>query len=149
MRTQTQELAALVLMLTRKVAGDAIRHLPEGGIEHLLRQCLPVLQEQPRVIVCVHPDLCGTIEEKLHALLDQHHLETAVTVKGKPELSPGEARLEWADGSATRDMTAIWKQVEDIIATVDFTLLADAAQTQQAATQQTTDNTNHDKGEQT
>lgn len=127
MQKQTEELATLVIMLARKVAGDAVNHLPEGSIEAMLDQCLPVLQQQPKVILFVHPNVRDSMEEKLNALIAHYHFETAITVKVKDGLAPGEARLEWQDGSAERRLDDIWAQIQEIIEHIDFTQLVQAS----------------------
>lgn len=132
---QTQELSELAMLLAQKVAGDALAQLPEGSAKLLVQQCLPVLQQQPRVVLMVHSTIAEQMDAAMRELIDAHHFETHITVKGSDQFQPGEARLEWQDGLAERRMDTIWNQIKSIIEQIDFTQLAQAQPTMAEAVQ--------------
>ncbi len=126
---RTQSLAAIASAMTgvqgeARVLADAVAEgsartilsvlaglLPElcarhGGAEvrALLRHLLPTLGQQPRIVVRVAPAVLDGVREDL-ALLDED-LAASVELNAAP-LTPGDARVTWADGSLNRDEAAI------------------------------------------
>jgi flagellar assembly protein FliH len=91
----------------------------EGGLEEIqavVEACLERLRDEPRLVIrCADSDLdtlrariegstsCGSFEGKLVFLADE-------------TITPGDVRVEWADGGAERDQAALWKEIDAIIA---------------------------------
>lgn len=140
---QTTELAALVRLLVQKIAGDVLADAPAQTLNSMIEDCLNILQSQPKVIASVHPSIRETIAEKLEQMAENHHLEIAIIVKADEALRPGEARLQWPDGQAERNLNEIWQQIDIIINQINFSQLAGASPAMASS-----ENQPYDKGEQ-
>ena len=76
----------------------------EAEVRRLLAHLLPSLQREPRITVRVSP----AIADRLRAdLLGDDDLAARVAVTAAPGLTPGDARVAWANGSLVRDEAAI------------------------------------------
>ena len=128
MQDQCTELLPLVMMITRKVAGDAVAAMPEASVETLVKDCLNVLIRQPKICLLVHPTLKDTMADRVNAVITSLRAECALEVVGSDALSPGEARLEWKDGRAERRLDEIWSQIENMLSAVDFASIATSTQ---------------------
>lgn len=127
MHQQCAELKDLVLLIGRKVAGDAIATQPEAAVENLVRDCLAILVRQPEFRLHVHPSLVDEMTQRLHVTISKLRANCSIAVMGDESLAAGEGRLEWKDGSAERNLTALWEQISQKLQSVDFTAIADAA----------------------
>lgn len=144
-KTQVQELSGLLQMLVEKIAGDTISAAPHKAIEAMIDDCLCVLQEEPRIVIQVHPQCFAAIEEKLRIVAAQHHIESSITLRENTELGLSDIRMNWGNGHAERSLRDIWQKIEEMIGSIDFSKLADMpassqAQTTQEETQQGEDN---------
>jgi flagellar assembly protein FliH len=89
------------------------RHGPDE-IAAVLRQILPVLHSEPKIVVRVNPDLVAALTEEFLS----HDGDLAARVRLLPTgtVALGDARINWENGSATRDTAALWTQIENILA---------------------------------
>lgn len=127
MRLQCAELAQLVLMAARQVAGDAIANYPQAGVETMLHQCLNILLHQPKATLRVHPSLVEPIETGVTDMLTRRGSECDLRITGDDALAVGEGRLEWMDGVAERKLDELWQQVTELLSRIDYTQLAEMA----------------------
>ena len=81
---------------------------------HLLRHLLPTLVREPRITVRVGPAIAGAVRTDLASMDDD--LASRVSVTAVDGLSPGDARVAWADGSLVRDAHAIHAAMVDALA---------------------------------
>jgi len=89
------------------------RHGPDE-IAAVLRQILPILHSEPKIVVRVNPDLVAALTEEFLS----HDGDLAARVRLLPAgtVALGDARINWENGSATRDTAALWTQIENILA---------------------------------
>tara|TARA_B100001123_G_scaffold341188_1_gene386828 strand:- start:520 stop:1296 length:777 start_codon:yes stop_codon:yes gene_type:complete len=120
MLNQSQALSALVLQCARRVAGDAVAEQPVSGIETMVLQCLDALHSQPKIQLFVHESLVDILQDRLNLRLKQQKSDCTITVEAKAGLEPGDAKLQWENGSAMRDQAAIWQQIDTIINQQNF-----------------------------
>ena len=93
----------MLAMLAGMLPDLCARH---GGqeVQALLRQVLPLLSPQDRIVVRVAPAVIGAIRADV-ALLEE---ELAAAVVLTPAaLLPGDARVTWTDGAMVRDQAAM------------------------------------------
>ena len=72
-----------------------------GELRMLVRTLLPALSEEPRIIVRVHSDTMAAMQEEMSSL--DAEIGERVHLLATDAIAPGDARISWAEGSATRD----------------------------------------------
>ncbi len=86
----------------------------DGEVQAVLRKVLPALYSEPKVTIRVTPATASAVAEEL-ARLDPDLAEQmqVVAVEG---MLPGDVRVAWRAGQATRDTTRLWQDIEAILA---------------------------------
>ena len=97
----------VAVLLARRVAGEALDARPLATIGEAARAALRHLRGVPHLVVRVHDSLVGEAEALMKALARERGYEGRLVVLGEPDLFPGDARIEWADGGIVRDRTRI------------------------------------------
>lgn len=83
------------------------------GLDEVFRAIVTVLEGQrtrPEIVIEVHPDYTDEIRTQMGRALKTLH-EGICTVAGNADLGPGDCRLRWEDGGATRSATTLCKQI--------------------------------------
>jgi len=65
--------------------------------------------------VRVHSDMVEAVKPRLNAIARETGFSGAIVVLGEADMRPGDARVEWADGGASRDADALDKTLDDIV----------------------------------
>lgn len=111
---QTAEAIARLLLDCFATAFPALgaRH---GATEAtaVMRAILPALHREPKITVRVNPHLIATMTEEL-ATLDSD-LAARVRLLPTDALALGDARISWDNGTATRDIASLWRQIETVL----------------------------------
>ncbi len=116
---QTAEQAAeatvrcMLTTLTACLPDLCARH-GAGELRALIRCVLPALSEEPRITVRAHPHMTPVIEDEL-ALLEPDIAER-VTLQPSEAIPPGDARVTWSDGSASRQAARARTAVTEALA---------------------------------
>ena len=79
-----------------------------------VRVVLPVLAEEPRITVRVHPHMIGVLEDEL-ASMDFEIVER-ISLHPSEAIAPGDARVTWSEGSASRQAARARAAVEEALA---------------------------------
>jgi flagellar assembly protein FliH len=112
---QSAEAIARLLLDCFAVAFPALsaRHGP-AEMAAVLRKILPALRREPKIAIRISPHLVAAMTDELHAL----DADVAARVRLIPTdaVEPGDARVTWENGSATRDTASLWNQIEGILA---------------------------------
>ncbi|MGE0230486.1 MAG: hypothetical protein AB7O39_11800 [Flavobacteriaceae bacterium] len=90
-----------------KLAAGLVRREPMAEIEALLAQTLGELQGVPHLVVRVNETLAETLKDKAEAQARISGFEGRLIIMGEPNVKPGDARIEWAEGGIVRDMAGI------------------------------------------
>lgn len=85
-------------------------------VKALVHDCLSASYDEPRVVVRAHGSILGPLTDHLDQLTTSSGFNGNLVALEDPSLSPGDCRVEWADGGAERDVTRVW---ESIRATLD------------------------------
>jgi len=80
----------------------------------MLRAILPAVHRQPKITVRVNPHLVTAMTDEIHAV--DADLAAHVRLVPTDAMALGDARITWENGSATRDATSLWNQIESILA---------------------------------
>ncbi len=98
-----RDAAALALAFARKLAGAMLAREPLGPLEDAARECFRHLRGVPHLVVRVSEALVEEADAALRRIGAERGFEGRIVVLGEPDLAPGDARLEWADGGMARD----------------------------------------------
>ncbi len=147
LKMQCEELCQLVMLVGRKVAGDAMNAVPHAAVEAMINECLGVLVRQPKIILTIHPDIQPIISQHLQHALDQADVECELVLHGDSSMETSEGKLEWQDGLAERKLDRLWHQIETKLRDVDFCAIAEKATITDANYEETNKNANEEKGE--
>jgi len=93
--------------LARRIAGEALDAQPLAAIGDAARSALQHLRGVPHLVVRVHESLVDEAEALVKRLARERGFEGRLVVLGEPDLAPGDARMEWADGGVVRDRARI------------------------------------------
>ena len=105
--------AEAMLAMLAAYLPDRCRAHGLAEVEALMKHVLPRMQQQPRLVVRVHPALLTTLRTYVSTLEDVA-METIV-LTSSPALAPGDAQVSWTGGSLRRS-------TEDIRLAVDAVL---------------------------
>jgi flagellar biosynthesis/type III secretory pathway protein FliH len=112
---QSSEAIARVLLGCFAAAFPALsaRH-GQSEVAALLREILPTLHREPKITVRVSPHTAPTLTAELQSL--DADLTARLRLVPTDAVAPGDARITWDSGAATRDAASLWTQIESILA---------------------------------
>ena len=114
--SEIAELASHVVMeICRKLLPHAAEQFAAQEIEALVGGLLPLLVDQPRLTVRVHPRLADDLRGTLGDLAERIGFEGRLVVIETPNLPPSDTRIEWSEGGAERNTTRLWQAVDEIV----------------------------------
>ncbi|MCC5976821.1 MAG: flagellar assembly protein FliH [Salinarimonas sp.] len=113
--TFEDEAIAFATALAEKLAADALAHYPMDAIAQLARKSFEHLRGVPHLVVRVNEGLVEKTEKMMQKLARERGFEGRLVIMGEPEIAPGDARLEWADGGVVREGAKIGASVADAI----------------------------------
>lgn len=113
-----QEAARLALALARALAGAALSDRPHRALEDALRDCFEHARQAPHLAVRVHDAAVEAIETVVRRRAQEAGFAGRVIVLGDPEISPGDARIEWADGGVAIEPGRIAALIDETVAKV-------------------------------
>ena len=96
----------------------------DAEVRAIIRTVLPALTQEPTITVRAHPRTARAVTQEI-ARLDPE-LAAHVQSVGCDAMAPGDVRIAWRNGTATRDAAALWQQVAAVLAPAGL-LRADAA----------------------
>ncbi len=101
------------LSVARKLAGNMIARKPLGEIKDLISECFASLEDVPHLVIRCNPKLADKVKEEAEAQRKTSGFSGRLVILGEPEISLGDARLEWVDGGLVRDISAISAQIDE------------------------------------
>lgn len=120
LENETRDISQFILIVARKIAGDALKNSPQLAVQELLMQCLPIVMNKPRVIIDIPEGMETTLAPHLAPYLERAGFEGEVQLRANAELTPGDAIVEWVGGRAVRDNESMWKDIERMINQLSF-----------------------------
>lgn len=102
--------------LARRLAGSALAERPLAAVADAALVAFRHLRGVPHVVVRVNEVLVEGTDELLGRMARERGIEGRIIVMGEPDLPPGDARFEWADGGLVRDRHAVEAAIEGALA---------------------------------
>ncbi|SRR5579883_197019 len=105
--------------LLRSVAAKAVpalaRREPLAELEAMVIDCLREAAEEPRIVLRVNAAMFDPMRERLHAITQSHGFAGKFVLLVDDSIGPADARLEWADGGAERDIRRIARDLDAVL----------------------------------
>lgn len=117
---EARDIGQFILIVARKIAGDALTQSPHLAVQELLLQCLPIIMNKPKVSIEVPAGIEDKLKSHIVPYLERAGFEGDTLLRGNPELSAGDATVEWTGGRAVRDNESMWKDIERMINQLSF-----------------------------
>jgi flagellar assembly protein FliH len=112
---QTRMAIELSAALVRKLFPKMTERHGVEEIDGLVSTALERLRDEPRIVVRVADSLLDTIQTTVNAVARRTGFEGKIVLLAEPDLAPGDARVEWADGGAERDTARAWRDIDALI----------------------------------
>lgn len=106
-----REALAFAQALALKLAGDALARYPMDAIAEVARSAFEHLRGVPHLVVRVNEELVEKTEALMKKMARERGFEGRLVIMGEPDVAPGDARFEWADGGVARDGARIGAEV--------------------------------------
>jgi len=112
--------AADAIELLRTVTAKAVpalaRKEPLADLEAMVVECLRETADEPRIVLRVPPDLFEPMRRRLDGIAQGHGFAGKFVLLVDESIGPADARLEWADGGAERNIARIARQIDAALA---------------------------------
>ena len=102
-----EEAVALAVAVGRKLAGQALEAQPLASISEVARAAFQHLRAVPHLVVRVNEGFVDEVESLILRIARERGYDGRIVVLGEPEIAPGDARLEWADGGVVREQARV------------------------------------------
>lgn len=106
----------LALHFARRLGGAAVTRTPIATVAETAEACFAHLADVPHLVARVNEALVEETQAVLDRLAGERGFTGRVIVLGEPEIAPGDARLEWAEGGVARDRAALEAAIEQAVA---------------------------------
>ncbi len=116
-KTAELRLMGLASAITKKVVPPIICDTAQDTVESVIRECLPKLMDEPRVVIRVHPTLMDELREKIDTLAAKSGFAGVIILLPDDDFTPSDCLVEWADGGAEKSTTDLWSDIDGIIDT--------------------------------
>jgi len=104
-----EALAGMLLACLRRLLPELCRLHGVGEARAVARAVLPGLLNEPQITVRADAATAAAVAAEIAA----HEPDLAARVRTQPmaQMAPGDVRIAWADGTAQRDVAAIWRAI--------------------------------------
>jgi flagellar assembly protein FliH len=110
-----RDIAKLAHIIGAKLASTLVGQRPLAELEALVADCFETCQQEPKLLIRVNDALIEPMTQKIDEMKQQMHFEGQITLLGDAGIQPGDGRIEWNDGGAERNGTALNEVIENII----------------------------------
>jgi flagellar assembly protein FliH len=104
LETERRALDAMQTIITKLIPGLAAKD-PLAEVEAFTTKCLHEAIDEPRVVLRVAEELYEKLREHLDTLANAAGYSGRIVLLADDAITGGDARVEWADGGAERNLT--------------------------------------------
>lgn len=105
----------LAAMLVGKIAPHLIAQGTSARIEALLREMLPKIHDEPRIVVRLADDLIDLMKPRIETVARGSAFEGRIIFLGQPDMKAGDCLIEWADGGVEIRSDAFLAEIDATI----------------------------------
>lgn len=106
---------AAVTEIARRLLPSLCKREALSEIEALVGECLARLTDEPRLVIRVNDQLLDPMRQRLDGLAGATGFAGRIILLADSSLQPTDARVEWADGGAERNVQSVWHEIEGAI----------------------------------
>lgn len=110
-------LMGLAGAIARRVVPPIVRDTAQASVEEVIRECLPKLMAEPRVVIRIHPTLMDQLRDKIDTLAAKSGFAGDIILLPDDDFAEADCLVEWADGGAEKSTTDLWAGIDTIIDT--------------------------------
>jgi flagellar assembly protein FliH len=114
MDTQRRALAAMQTIVAKLLPGLAAKD-SLSEVEAFATKCLHEAIAEPRVVLRVAQKIYEPLRERLDALAQAAGYAGRIVLLADDAIAAGDARVEWADGGAERNLAAQFAEVNELL----------------------------------
>lgn len=114
MDVQRRALAAMQMIVAKLVPGLAAKD-PLTEVEAFATKCLHEAIDEPRVVLRVAQEIYEPLRERLDALANAAGYAGRIVMLIDETIAGGDARVEWADGGAERNLAAQCAEIDELL----------------------------------
>lgn len=112
--TQSAEAMARLLLDSFALALPALcANHGDAELSAAIAALLPALAQEPAITVRVHPRHAAALSREIERL--DPDAAARCRIIGSAAMAPGDLRVAWRNGGATRDVAAVWAQVMQVL----------------------------------
>jgi flagellar assembly protein FliH len=108
-------LMGLAGAIAKKVVPPIVRERAQDSVEEVIRECLPKLMDEPRVVIRIHPTLMDELRAKIDTLAAKSGFAGDIILLPDDDFSEADCLIEWADGGAEKSTTDLWADIDRIM----------------------------------
>ncbi|WP_420348851.1 FliH/SctL family protein [Pelagibius sp.] len=113
--TTHRETLTAAMAVVRKLFPRLSESQAQTEIQAVVEDCLERLRDEPRLVVRAADQDLDALKLHLDGCVKRSGFNGALVFLADDRLSPGDIRVEWADGGAERDLAALWREIDAII----------------------------------
>jgi len=117
MKAAEIRLLGLASTIARKVVPPIARDAAQAAVEDLVRDCLPKLMDEPRVVIRVHATVMDQLRDRVDTLAAKSGFAGDIILLPEEEFMETDCRVEWADGGAESSSAALWADIDKTLDT--------------------------------
>ncbi|CAN0517379.1 unnamed protein product, partial [Laminaria digitata] len=114
-REASLRLMGLASTIVKKVVPPIVCETAQESVEEVIRECLPKLLDEPRVVIRIHPTLMDQLREKIDTLAAKSGFAGDIILLPDDDFAESDCLVEWADGGAEKSTTELWADIDRII----------------------------------
>lgn len=111
----TDQAVGIARAITGRLFPDLARRRGLDEVEAVVRGCLDDLRGEPRVTVRVAESLVAPLRERIATLTRDSGYDGSLSLVGDAAMTPGDCKVEWADGVGVRLTADIWEATDRAI----------------------------------
>jgi flagellar assembly protein FliH len=111
---QAESIARLLLESLAATFPALSAHYGNLEARAIVRSVLPALTQEPMITIRAHSDTTAAISREIGQM--DPDLRARIETVIAEAMPPGDVRITWRNGSAARDVDALWQQVADVLA---------------------------------
>ncbi len=110
------EASDLALAFARKLAREALAHVPTSEVEAALREAMHQAIGEPKIVLKADARVVEDLRPRLETIAHEEGFEGRVLISADPTQHAADCRIEWRGGGAERHLDAIEEQLAALVA---------------------------------
>lgn len=114
-KREERRAARIAHAIAGRLAPTLMAQRPLNEIEALVSDCLDGCRREARIVVRIGDEMVEPLKERLEVLKARSSFTGQIVLLGEPEMADGDCRVEWADGGAERDISALETRIAEAV----------------------------------